>query len=371
MQEVSAKWASALTTAHGISTKVSLLYNGSLVAEDIAFIDGSVTVDRGSETRRSLSLTVPDPSVFPFSPTDPYAVYGQRVYVESGIRYMDGTIERVPVGTFLLTGISGDIHTGPMTISGAGLEMLFKLSIAETAFSTAGYTSANTLLSYLVSQTDATLGFVSSATHGADALATTTWDAGTTYWQIMTDVSQSIGAEVYVDADATVRLADVPSVSTVGTPVWDVAAGESGIMVSASLALSSDDVYNKVIVAGENTADNAPPVRGSATITDSSDPLHYGGPFGKRVLRLTSSLVKTATQGNIMAAAELERRRAPNKTVSCETIPNAALDVGDWVRIAPLSQAASPELHLVQSFSLPLSLGSQGFSFDTVGGHEA
>lgn len=369
MQPVSSKWAPALTTDHGLSVKVNVLYNGSIVAEDISFVDGSVKVDRGSDVRRSLSLSVADPAEFPVGPTDKFGVYGQRLYVEAGLQYMDGSIERVPAGTFVITSISGNIHTGPLAIEASGLEILLKRALWDTATSTKPYTNAAAFLAFHIPDTVVGASFVNGSTLGSTTtLATKTWDANSDKWTAMREVADSVGCELFCDATGVFRLVDIPDPFGVAVaPIWDVSTGDYGVMVSANMELSADGVYNRVIVTGENSADNAPPVRGTATITSTSDPLYYGGPFGKVTKSYSSSLVTSTTQANATAKALLAKYRASNRTVSLETVPNAALDAGDRIRVN-YGPAALPEIHVVNSFDIPLSVGTGAFAISTVSG---
>lgn len=368
MQPVSSKWAPALTSDHGISVKVDVLYNGAKVAENIAFTDGSVKVDRGSDIRRSLSLSIADPSEFPVNATDKYAVYGQRIWVEQGITYPDGATERVPVGMFVITNVSGNIHTGPLSITASGLEILLKRALWDSATSTRGYANAAAFLAYHIPDTISGASFVNASTLGSSTpLATKTWDAQTDKWSAFREVADSVGCELFCDANGTFRLVDIPDpLNAAQTPVWDVSTGDYGVMVSANMELSAEGVYNRVIVTGENAADNAPPVSASATITDTADPLYYGGPFGKVPKAISSSLVTTTTQAQAMAKAMLAKYRAPNRTVSLETVPNSALDAGDCIRVN-YGAAALPELHIVHSFDIPLGVGGN-FSIQTVSG---
>ncbi|AUG87282.1 tail protein [Streptomyces phage Rowa] len=369
MQSVSSKWLPALATDHGLSVKVNALYNGATLAEDIPFTDGTVKVDRGSDVRRSLSLTVPDPAQFPVSPTDRFAVYGQRLYVEAGIRYLDGSIERVPVGMFIITSVSGNIHTGPLSIQASGLELLLKRALWDSATSTKGYANAAAFLAYHIPNAIGA-DFVDSSTRGTTALATKTWDANTDLWTAFREVADSVGCELFCDANGTFRLADIPDpLNAAVTPIWDVSTGDHGVMVSATMELSADGVYNRVIVTGENAADNKPAVRGTATITDANDPLRYGGPFGKVTKAYSSSLVTTSTQATATANALLAKYRAPNRRVTLETVPNAALDAGDYIRVN-YGTAHLPEIHAVHSFDIPLSVSGGGFTINTVSGKE-
>jgi hypothetical protein len=351
-------------------SKVNALYGGSVVAEGIPFVSGSVKVDRGSETRRSLSLTVADPRQFPTTETSLFGVYGQQLYVERGIQYLDGSTESVPLGIFVITSVSGDVHTGPLSIEAAGLEILLKRALFDGATSTKGARDAAAFIKTQIEATIAGASFVDRSSSGGTVLATKTWDAGTDKWAALSEVAVSVGAELFCDAYGTFVLTDIPSVKTSSpTVVWDVSAGESGVMVSAEQSLTSDEVFNRVTVVGENAEDNKPPVSATISITDSQDPLRYGGPFGKVEKRVSSSLVTTTSQASAMALALLRKTRAPNRSVSLSAIPNPALDAGDWIRV-DYGPGILPELHLVNSFEVPLSSDGGAFNIDTIGGRD-
>lgn len=367
MQVVSPKWIPALTTDHGVSVKVNVLYGGLIIAEDIAFADGTVRVDRGSETRRSLSLTIADPSRYPVDPTDQLAVYGQQLYVECGLTYLDGSVERVPVGTFVITGVSGNIHTGPLTVTAAGLEILLRREPWATAISTGGSGSVASFLRFHIQDTIPGASFVDSSTNGWWTIPSKTWDANSDKWAALTEAAASVGAELYCDAYGTFRLVDVPDPDDVSIPpVWEVSAGENGVMVSATMSLSADGVYNRVVVSGENAEDRSAPVSAEAMIVDTNDPLYYGGPFGKVSKPFSSSLITNTPQAQGVANAMIRKAKAPNRTVSLESVPNPALEAGDRIRVV-YGDVHDPEIHIVNSFDIPLSV-SGGFSISTVSG---
>lgn len=370
MLSVSSKWLTALTTDHGLSVKINVLYAGATIAEDIAFTDGTVKVDRGSDVRRSLSLTVADPSQFPVAQTDRFAVYGQQLYVECGLTYLDGTTERVVLGTFVITSISGNIHTGPLSIAAAGQEIYLKRALWETAQSTAAYASPRAFMAFHIPNTITGASFVDSSTNGLGGLASKTWDAQTDKWSALNEVAASIGAEIFCDAAGTFRMVDIPDPDNLAvTPVWDVTTGENGVMVSAEMSLTSDGVFNRVVAMGENAESGTAPVSGTVTISGPTDPLRYGGPFGKVTKAYSSSLITTGAQALATAQALLLKYKAPNRTVALETIPNPALDAGDRIRVN-YGTAYAPEIHIAHSFDIPLSVSGGTFGISTVSGRD-
>ena len=368
MQPVSQEFLSALSSAHGVATQVDILYGDTVVAEDIPFTDGSVTIDRGSDVRRSLSLVIPDPSVFPHIEADPYAPYGQRIRVRSGIRHLNGTVEMVDVGFFVIESVEGDIHHGPLTIDAPGLESLVRAEPFPSAISTEGTSTVAGFIQTQLTLVDPDFDLADRTSGaGTSGIPLASWDADSDRWAALQKVARSVGCELYVDARGSFILADIPD-PVVAEPVWTVAAGENGVMVSAIRGLTSDGVYNRVIVRGENAAENVPPVSGEAAITDPTDPLRYGGPFGRRTLTYRSELVVDPIQASSTANALLRIYRAPNSTLNLSAVPNPALDVSDVIRVV-YANGDPPELHVVQAIELPLSVGGQ-FIVETVSGRE-
>lgn len=366
MMPVSAKWVRALATDHGAVVQISALYDGSVTVEAVPFTDGSITVDRGSDARRTLSLSIPDPSIFPTHEEDPYSVYGQRLSVRAGIQYIDGTQETVPAGQFVITSIAGDIHTGPMTLTGVGLEILVKREPFELATSVDGTVTCVSFVRDQIHAAYPDASFADRSTDGGLNLPAKTWDAGSDRWSALQEAALSVGCELFVDAAGTFVLQDVPDI-LYATPVWDISAGERGCMVSASMGLSADNVYNRVIATGENAADDAPPVKGDAKITNLADPLRWDGPYGRVTKFYNSQLLTDNARAQGAANALLLKYRAPNRTVALQSVPNYALDGGDCIRVH-YGPAQPPELHLVQSFTLPLAGGA--FSIATVSGKD-
>lgn len=369
MQPVSDRWLPTLASSHGMTVDVSLSYGGEIIAERIPIVGGSVTVDRGSAVRRVLSLTIADPADMPLTETDAYSPYGHRLHVRRGIRYLDGSVETVSLGHFVVESVAGDAHTGPLTITAPGLERVVQDEPLEAPWTaTPAITHAGAIRT-LIQAADPSASLVDTSTLGATLCATTTWDAGADRWAACQQIARAIGAECYVDANGTYRLADVGGPLDT-PPVWTVAAGAEGVLVSATRTVSAEGVFNRVVCRGSNVADGIPPVSGTATITDPGDPLRYGGPVGRRTYTFESQMVTSTIQAQAAANAELRRRRAPNTSVSLSTVPNAALEAGDVIRTVYGVDHAPPELHVVQSFTVPLAEDDGAFTLNTASGRE-
>ncbi|MEU3826443.1 DUF5047 domain-containing protein [Streptomyces sp. NPDC029080] len=334
------------------------------VVIDLPHTEGSVTVDRGNAVRRTCSVSVPDVTLLPMTPTDQLAIYGARLRIRRGVIYGDGSIEAVPLGLFRIDSISGDPAFGPVTISGSGLEAVIADDKFTAPYSTRGATNAITAITNLI---QSSMPGAAVANGGASdaAIGTMTWDAQGDRWAAVQECATAIGAEVYADADGQFIIAELPDLLT--APVaWDIDAGTTGVLISADRAFSRDGMYNMVVASGENAEDGAAPVTATASDTDPTSPTYVSGPFG-RVPLFYASATLTTTALALNAAQKLLRDSVkPNATVSLTSLPNPCLEPGDVLRVT--YEDGRRELQQVQSFTI--SLGLDSISIETIGGKQ-
>ncbi|KDQ65754.1 peptidase [Streptomyces sp. NTK 937] len=357
MRPVSPAFLQALTTSHTMTVTVAAMYNGLATVPDLPVTAGSVTVDRGSKVRRTLSLTVADPKYLPWGELDPLAVYGQTLVVSRGIRFAGGTIESVPLGTFRINEPAGDTLLGPVTLTGQSSECYIIDDKFMVPTSTRGYTTCVQAIEYLIRQTlpDAV---IVNATAGSrnPPVAVATWNADGDRWEAVQQVALSMQAEIYVDALDRFVIADLPDVLS-SAVVWEIAEGEGGTLMSSARTMSRSAVYNAVVASGENIAAGGIPVSAVAYDTNPNSPTRWGGPFGKVPKHISSSLLMST--GACQAAADyaLFDATARNVQLAITAIPNPALEAGDCLRI---SHAGRKELAIAQSFTVPLTAEETG-----------
>jgi len=333
------------------------------VVVDLPHTDGSVTVDRGSAVRRTCSVTVPDTSLLPMTPTEQLAIYGARLRISRGVVYGDGSIEAVPLGLFRIDSIEGDPSLGPVTISGSGLEAVVADDKFLAPYSTRGATAAVTAITGLIQDTIPGATVVNRATDAT--IGTMTWDAQGDRWAAVQECATAIGAEVYCDADGQFIIAELPDMLT--APVaWDVDAGETGVLISAKRSFSREGMYNVVVASGENTEDNTPPVSASASDDDPTSPTYVGGPFGRVPMFYSSATLINTVLAQGAANKLLRDALKPNATVSLTSLPNPCLEPGDVLRVT--YEDGRRELQQVESFTI--SLGLDSITIETIGGKQ-
>ncbi|MFE6493413.1 DUF5047 domain-containing protein [Streptomyces sp. NPDC057748] len=335
-----------------MSVTVRAMYDGATTVADLPIADGSVTVDRGSKVRRTLSLTISDPAYLPWGALDPLAVYGQTLVVSRGIRFAGGQVESVPLGTFRINEPAGDTLEGPVTLTGQSSECHIIDDKFMVPVSTRGYATCIDAITFLIRQTLPSAVIV-NATAGArnPACAVATWNANSDRWDAVQQIALSMQADIYVDAMDRFVIADIPQVLS-SRVVWSIAEGEGGTLMSASRQMSRTAVYNAVVASGENAAANSAPVSAVAYDNAPTSPTRWGGPFGRVPKFITSALWTTTGQCQSAADYALFDAMAPNVSTSITAIPNPALEAGDCLRVA---HSGKRELFIAQAFSIPLT----------------
>lgn len=114
-------------------------------------------------------------------------------------------------------------------------------------------------------------------------------------------------------------------------PVWDIAGGDEGALISVTHSQSIDDMYNAAVAIGA-TEDG---VELTSVALERSGPLQWEGPHWRiPVFQSSTGLLKTQAAVDLAAKTILEDRvRDRTVTVSVTCLPHPGLQVGDWVRV--------------------------------------
>lgn len=356
------RFIAALAESRRVVSRVEMHWPDDTVTE-LPHTGGEINVDGGSEIRRTATIDLDDPSRLPFTAAEYLAISGVRLRIRCGV-VIDGEPVTVPVFTGRLDGIDGDPDTGPVSIEASGLEAFVQDDKFAAAYSTRSSTAAITSITALIQDTLPDAVVVSDLAD--DTLGARTWDAGDDRWAAVQEIATAVGAEVYTDAAGQFVVAAVPDVLT-SEVAWEVAAGEGGVLISASRGWSRTGMYNVVVASGENAEEDTAPVTATAEDDDPTSPTYVDGPFG-RVPRFYSSPTLTSSglaQG--AANALLAKSVKPAVTADITSLPNHLLEPGDVIRVVYADGRRT--LHQVRSFSIRLAPGGS-FTLQMVGGKE-
>lgn len=171
-------------------------------------------------------------------------------------------------------------------------------------------------------------------------------------YEVLLTLAEGLGKIFYWDNIGRLSFLTAPDEDT---PIWEVKAGQGGVMVKADRSISRDGVYNAVVVTGEG-ADQITPVRAVAYDAQESSPTFFGGPFGRIPKFYSSSFITTQAQANNAAQNILRRSLGAPYDVGLSTVPNPALRPYDVIRV--VYNDGNRETHIVERVTIPLDVTS-------------
>lgn len=359
MYTVSTKFLSTVRNSRKVRSAVDVYLNNTVVASNIPVVSGSVSVDRGSQIRRSGSLTVSSDTITP----DLFEPIGTEIKVRSGFHYdSSGAGELVPLGMFRLQDLSwddGDTKTLTMSFLDRSQALIDNLVDHTLDFSTANY---DFWINYLLGYSFQGFGYTPALHINGGFNSLKRPPGGTTsdgnpqeIFQMFVDAMG--GGEVYFDVDGNLQLAPSPTINSATSnsdAVWTVDVGEGGVLISAARKTSREGTYNRVAVYGATSETNARPWS-RQTDFNTLSPSYFYGPFGKKVLVVENQTLTTTSQCQSVAREMLKNLTGLTRNVSFTSLYNPALDVGDIVLFKFLDGTTA--LHMIDSLSLSLSSG--------------
>ncbi len=367
MYPISDRFATALRTSYVAATTVQVWFDGNYV-QTLPVKDGSVSIDRTAAVRRQCQVSIGDPSFVPLYANSALAPYGAELKLFTGIKFLDGSDEQIPLGVFRIQDVEWDEATGSVPVVKA-----FDRSraVADAKFLMPADRSGRTAKATITAMVQ---DVVACDVLIDPTLRDYTLPGGTVFdserWDAVQSIANGMGAEAYFDVYGNCVVARIPELSQ-STPqsaaVWTVDHGDAGVLVSAQRAVSRTGVYNAVAAQGvASNCEGAPPI-GFAADTDSRSPTYWGPasalpygpyaktPFGQSVYRYTNNLLTTVQHCETAARGQLANFLGLARSLSFACVPNPALDGGDIILVKYLS--GQSELHLIDKLDVPLGPG--------------
>ena len=355
MWSVSAQFLDAIRRPPAIKTRVEVWRGGvrqdTFGDDGLPIYAGQVQVDGTKLTRRTLTGLQVDATDDNWALLSPV---GTQLRCYRGFRYGPGSSELAPLGWFDLTSFSetyGDAWDGTVDTAVDPMNRVQRAQFTAPRTFAAG-TLITTVISTLLSEV---LGSVHvTATSTAALLSTAVYERDRL--DAIDKACQSIGACAYVAPDGTPTLADIP---TLGTPVWTVDTGDSGVMYKTVRQRSTDDTFSAVVATGTAIDGAAPFAPQIAYDTDPSSPTYYLGDFGLVPYYLSSDLFTSAGQAMAAAQARLPLVTAPHAQMNIDAECNSALEAFDTIAVAlpkrMRGSTAVTERQMLRTFTVPLT----------------
>lgn len=345
MWPISIEAAQALLTSHRAPTRLTAVGPG-LAPVYVPVIDGEVTADSRSQVRRTARVTV-DPTQWPADPGASLSPLGAEVQIDRGIVLASGATEWVPL-------IAGPVQTAERTLPTGAVEITVadrSQSVADNRFDSPQTTVANATyvaeITRLITETQSWYPVLDLT--GSTAICPQTTIDRERWSEGIEKLADAIGAEVFCRADGYFVIRPQPVITA--DPVWTIASGQTGTLVSARQKRDREGVYNKVVASGQRS-DGTAPVSASVQDTDTTSMTFYGGAFGKKPRFYTSPMLTTVGQCTATATSLLARATGAAADITLGAVPNPALDCGDVI-LAQLPQGRR-EKHIIDQITTPL-----------------
>lgn len=334
-----------------------------------------IQIDRRAPIRRTIKLVLgaTSGSLVPKLATDPLAPYGNELVVRMGFRYASGVTETVPVGVFRIEDVSSDTD-GKITISGRDRGSVIEQAKFELPYVLPVSTNLGTALRALVaSRFPGTLSYAFSPTTvltPATAIVYLEGDTSGNPWQNAIDLATAAGFELFFDAAGAIVFQPIPNpVAT--SAVWTYSPGPAALMLSAQDDLTSKDVFNVIVIAGEGGPLGVPggavnPIRSTTEVTDASSPIFPSGAFGRRPFFVNDPTIITQAQADAVAASLLLRYAGSGEVIGFTAAPHPALEGGDVARLTEPTTLGLDTYVVLDSWDLDLGLQKEQ-SFATTG----
>jgi Domain of unknown function (DUF5047) len=348
MLAVTPRFLAALRDSHAISVKATL-YRPSLPTTPISVevIDGSVSSDVDARVLRQANLEIAF-SLDVGAEVIRELPFGGYCVLERGIRYADGTVERVQLGRFRVENVTWPELQGTAVLTLADRMAQIVDEAFTTPYAPSGLKPSDAIVDCVEAVFGTTIDYhVTTDPASESPLGDTVYDEDRA--AAISNMAAGIDAEAYFDAlgDFVLR----PRPTELGAPVWTLDTGALGVLLGADESLDRSSVRNGVAVRA--TPDPAaPPIYALAVDDDPSSPTRWGGPFGKVPLIVNSTTAVTQADADATAARLLNLRLGLSRTLELRGVPNPALEPGDLIEI--IHADGRSELQYVNALEIAL-----------------
>ncbi len=353
-----------------VVTTIDVYRGGVLMAANIPWEKpSSVTVDETGSTWRTCEITVTDmnSNLIPKTPAAALAPYGTDLFIRTGYRYEDGTVEQVPMGVFRIL-LSRPTRKGRIGLLGYDYSrVVARARFERPKVFPRGYGRAAAIANLISERTAAAgpPGHQVLQTNVADdtTLPLTVFEEGERYgdpWKACMDMADSGGQQVFFQPTGpypTAILRTAPDLLT-SPRVWRFDENPTNsTKIDMRFEQDTTTGYNVFVVTGESSelaATGVVPVRASAEVTDSNSPI-YPGVYGRVPTFLASTFIKTQVQAQQVANANLPRKAGGSEKLSIIGFPHPAFEAGDMVGAVDTVLGIDSDW-IISRFTMDLSL---------------
>jgi hypothetical protein len=324
----------------------------------LSVIGGDVSVDRSASTRRTCRLVCVDngQNLIPENAESILTPYGTIIQPYRGVRYSDGTVEVVPLGTFRLSKVDiKDKVGGSPDISLEGFDRSREVARDKfiEVYTVAVGTNVVTAIKAILTRTfpDLTYDSISSS---LTTTATAVYDTGSDPWEAVTKLAASIGCEIFFDTDGSCVIAPPVDIDALPSPSFTFIEGNGCTMLDLAKVFTDEPGFNGVVVTGESPGDDLPPVRAVVWDDQPTSATYHLGPYGEVPMFVTDQVVTTVGDAFATAKSILASQLGFSSQLSINTSTNPALDAGDVIEVAR-NRVKVSGLYVIDTITIPLA----------------
>lgn len=363
------------TAAHRTASIVGV----SASYSDVPIIDGSVTVANDRDERRTFDMTI-DGTGIVVGPDGLWYDSVVRIYRSVEVDPADLAAASGPdlalllaiserpyqLGTFLIDTIEQPHF--PNQIHIAGRDFTKKLMLAKFNHATTwalsheqldptGFTMVEILLGVIEAGGYGDITIYPPATGPPITLPVFTYEAGTSLWTALKEVTESQGYDLWYDPSGLPIAAPFvdPSTSPV---VYDFLTGAAGNLAAYTKSTDDSQIFNHVIVTGITSDDDRLPVFGEFSNTAAGSPTRIAR-LGERLMKYDSAFVDTDTKAMVLARQMLRIAALESFVVDMDTLVLPWLEVNTVISFTPPDpDPGDPVNFLLTNLEIPLGLGT-------------
>lgn len=369
MYPVSAEFLAAVRQPHKMTMMVerSSSLQGPWTEIQHQVSSGTVKADRKADTRRSLDVKLVGylQDVLPELST-----YNTLLRVKRGIQFYDGSIEWVPLGVYRVYEVNQ--NGNEFDVTGYSLEVDLRDRRFVNPWFIGSSKGGGTIgHGYTLSASDQMGAIIEDAIPLAQLQylmdENPTLRAGVTFdrdrLKALQEIAKAVGGMFYTDVNG--RFVVSPPATLEDAPVWQVTAGDNGVLIGYSRTVSRESVYNGVVVSSsaDLTSGVASPksIRVLVVDDDPTSPTYWGqvaspateSPFGRVPRFYSSPFITTVDQATSAGRSILAVAKGINASVDFTAVPNPALDIDDVVTIQ--YRDGSLQNHIIDTLEIGLS----------------
>jgi len=350
MLTASQRFLDGLRHSHSVNARVVLLSNDGSELTEFRIVTGSVTLDG----RRNIWRQV-DVELAAKTPTDLLLLdVSDTIRVQRGIRYFDTTEEWVTIGVFKVQSINQDFPGNTVRVVGFDFGSViedFRLIAPYAPYDSSG----NPLTTVTAIEELVRSAFPTPPTITIDSAINTGQQppSGMAFtgsrWDAIQTLAKGLGAVVHATSTGSFRLRFI----TEDPPVWEVDAGNAGVLVGVESVRDRSEQYNAVPVRWET-----PEGGGLAFVVDNDplSPTFWNGPFGRKPLEDQQlPTVTNSVEATVAAVGLLEQYKGFTRSVSFTAIANPLLEPFDVVTV---DTGTLREDHVIDSIRYNLGTGT-------------